>query len=496
MAYMIPTIPDGEIGDIPSLIFGPDHWLQERYDDPEVQGGKIALIAAKQIRVQKPPSFLDHMQSRYLKQVAYNDRIIQSEKEIAAINADIPEFLSQMNLDPNDQVVIVTNGSEEMKRDEEAFAGQLWMQSDRHMTAANPVIKGDPRSREAAILSAVYEAVSWRHSLENSIQGPRKGQRVVIYPKEITGLPQMLTSRNVVVDDDVEDHSELYAAILAESDQFECPPLFMREDCDQLTSHPVWATKIKEWMITAARVATGSRRRVLEDGPDVMNSDDEDSKKEEHGDKLTGMYANGCSSFDQARLTEQQAQAQRASATFSGSMSLPAPEPERKPTPLTSPVNSDDEGGMSENQCRWVNLGNKMANRAVKSSVALLSAPPRPAIRIPLPTDSDPEIQAPSKATPVEIVQAAPTPATDTSTRVKKTADSPRAQTDQPTGAKAPAPTKGQAKGQESPETKVSTPMRTRRQAKQQQEDGSGAGGFRGVAVVRCSQVPRRGQTK
>jgi hypothetical protein len=78
-----------------------------------------------------------------LKQVAYNDRIIQAEKEIAAINADIPEFLSQMTLDPTDQVVIVVNGSEEMKRDEEAFSGQLWMQSDRHMTAANPPLLGD-----------------------------------------------------------------------------------------------------------------------------------------------------------------------------------------------------------------------------------------------------------------------------------------------------------------------------------------------------------------
>jgi hypothetical protein len=58
-------------------------------------------------------------------------------------------------------------------------------------------------------------------------------------------------------------------------------------------------------MITAARVATGNRPRVLEDGPDVMNSDDEDSKTEEHGDKLTGMYVNRCFSLDQARISEQ-----------------------------------------------------------------------------------------------------------------------------------------------------------------------------------------------
>jgi hypothetical protein len=245
MAFMIPPIPDEEIGDIPSKIFGPDHIFQERYADPEVQGGKIALIAVKQIRVQKPPNSLDHMNSRYQKQVAYNDRIIKAEKEIAAINADIPEFLCQMNLDPNNQVVIVTNGSEEMKRDEAAYAGQLWMQGDRHMTAANPVLHGDPSSKEAAILSAVFQAVSWRHTLENGIEGQRKGQRVVIYPRSLTGLSQVITTRNVAVHDDVEDHSELYAGILSKCDQFENPPIFMTEDCDQLTANPVWSSKIE-----------------------------------------------------------------------------------------------------------------------------------------------------------------------------------------------------------------------------------------------------------
>jgi hypothetical protein len=183
------------------------------------------------------------MPSRYLKQVAYNDRIIQAEKEIAAINADIPGFLSQMTLYPSDQVVIVVNGSEEMKRDEEAFAGQLWMQGDRHMTASNPPMFGDSRSREGAILSAMAEAVTWRHTLEDAIDGPRKGQRVIIYPKELTGLPQVLATRNIVVPDE-EDHSETYSVILQASDAFEKPPLFLREDCDQIVSNPVWSVEV------------------------------------------------------------------------------------------------------------------------------------------------------------------------------------------------------------------------------------------------------------
>jgi hypothetical protein len=42
------------------------------------------------------------------------------------------------------------------------MAGQLWMQSDRKMTAANPAFDGMENTREAAILSAVAEAVVWR----------------------------------------------------------------------------------------------------------------------------------------------------------------------------------------------------------------------------------------------------------------------------------------------------------------------------------------------
>jgi hypothetical protein len=59
MAFSIPPIH--EIREEPTILFGPEAYLQERYDDPEVQGGKIALIAAKQIRVQKPPNGLDRM---------------------------------------------------------------------------------------------------------------------------------------------------------------------------------------------------------------------------------------------------------------------------------------------------------------------------------------------------------------------------------------------------------------------------------------------------
>jgi hypothetical protein len=119
MVFSWPTMSDADVKENPKILFGPTAKLQERYDDPEVQGGKIALIVVKNNKVQKPPNFLDRMQSTFLKQTAYNQRVLDAEKEVAGINCDVADFLSGMTLDPSDQVVICVNGSEEMKRNEE-----------------------------------------------------------------------------------------------------------------------------------------------------------------------------------------------------------------------------------------------------------------------------------------------------------------------------------------------------------------------------------------
>jgi hypothetical protein len=187
MAVSVPPIPDSDLGNLPTLLFGPGAKKQDRYDDPEVQGGRIALIAVKQLRVQKPPNFLDRMQSTFLKQVAYNQRIMKAEEEISGINCDVADFVSKMTLDPAEEVVICVNGSQEMKRGETAMAGQLRIQGDRMMTASNPAFDGMSNTKESAVLSATAEAIAWKNdALETP--GPRKGQRVVIYPKELTQL--------------------------------------------------------------------------------------------------------------------------------------------------------------------------------------------------------------------------------------------------------------------------------------------------------------------
>jgi hypothetical protein len=123
-----------------------------------------------------------------------------------------------------------------------------------------------------------------------------------------------------------------------------------------------------------------------------------------------------------------------APAPASVPMSAPEPEPVRQPRPLTSPMNSDDEG-MSEDQRRKIETAKKMGKRGAKASrpPVCLSAP---GARAPTTKAADPQ-KAPAEPKPT-------------------------------TGAKAPKP----KKGQESPETKVSHPMETRQRA-------SGAGGLR-----------------
>jgi hypothetical protein len=130
--------------------------------------------------------------------------------------------LSGTSTDPSDQLVICVSGSEEMKR-----------QGDRRMTASNMVLEGMANTREAAILSAAVEAVTWKHCLESDDR-PWKGQRGVIYPKEISQLETVLSTGDPNVDAD-NGHPIAYAHLLQASQSYEHPPLFLREDREKIT---------------------------------------------------------------------------------------------------------------------------------------------------------------------------------------------------------------------------------------------------------------------
>jgi hypothetical protein len=262
----------------------------------------------------------------------------------------------------------------EMKREEEAVAGQFWEQSDRQTTAYNIPYPGMANSRESAILTAVAEAVNWKHALEGD--GPRQGQRVVIYPKELSQLDQVLSSENPDIDSE-DGHPIAYATIIQAVHSYENRPLILREDHEQITSDPVKSMEVSKWMNTVARVAIGSRRRVLENGPDVMHSDDGDAMKEDRGDVLTGMYAPGCASLSQAKLSPEQAAAQRAQA--SSGPSEPAPkEPPRSQSPARQ---SSDDDELSSAEWIWSQTKSHMrrnkawVRRIAESALAVPALP-------------------------------------------------------------------------------------------------------------------------
>jgi hypothetical protein len=327
MAFTYPPVP--EVHEEPTILFGPGCFLQERYADEEVQGGKIALIAVKQNRAQKPPNGLDRTQSTFLKQIAYNQRVLEAEGEIAGINSDASHFLSEMITE--EPVFVCINCCEEMKRNEEAIAGQLWIQGDRQMTASNRVFEGMVSSRDSALLSAPAEAVQWRHPLE--LPGSRKVQRFIIYPKDLPQLDAFLSSggdQNVSSED---GHPIALDVILQESQKFEVPPTFLREDSEVAATDPRIAGRTSTWMALSRQVAVGNRRRVLENGDDKMNSSDEDDEKMKP-DELTGMYTAGLDSeTGPIKLSQSEAARQRAAAKAA---KLPKPLPPTESFRLSS----------------------------------------------------------------------------------------------------------------------------------------------------------------
>jgi hypothetical protein len=94
-------------------------------------------------------------------------------------------------------------------------------------------------------------------------------------------------------------------------------------------------------MNTAARVSIGSRVLVLENGPDTMNSDDEESTKEEHGDELTGVYVGGLKQL--IVLSQSEAARQRAIAMpIKGLQGPPKPQSPASPSSVRVEASGSD----------------------------------------------------------------------------------------------------------------------------------------------------------
>jgi hypothetical protein len=69
---------------------------------------------------------------------------------------------------------------------------------------------------------------------------------VVIFPKELPQLETVLSSNDPNVDP-VDGHSIACEVILQGRQQFENPPVFLKEDSEPVLSNPVMAEKVQAW---------------------------------------------------------------------------------------------------------------------------------------------------------------------------------------------------------------------------------------------------------
>jgi hypothetical protein len=224
--------------------------------------------------------------------------------------------------------------------------------------------------------------------------------------------------------DSSDGHPIAHEVILRESQTYEHPPVFVKEDSEHVTNDEVLSEKVSGWMAIARQVATGSDKRVLEDGDDKWDSDEEDDPNMK-ADELTGMYTAGMDPKNgPIKLTNRQVAAQNAAAVAPRPSSPESVSvPERQPTPMSS--DTEDQSEMTEHQKRLL-AGAKKRQAAPRCSSA--------------------GSQGGKPATRSRDVAGPPS---------GKKASTSTADVPQRAGAKAPPP----MKGQESPETKVSKPV-------------------------------------
>jgi hypothetical protein len=153
------------------------------------------------------------------------------------------------------------------------------------MSAVNLIMDGMDTGRESVILSAIAEAVTWRHAMEQATDPnfKRPGQRVIVYPKSMTKFSECL--RRGDYSSELEGgHAFAYERIAAECTTFANCPIFLPEDSLNFGSWPVLAENVSFWMEEAKQVVVSWYKQVLENGPDVCNWES-DSDHSDHGEE-------------------------------------------------------------------------------------------------------------------------------------------------------------------------------------------------------------------
>jgi hypothetical protein len=140
--------------------------------------------------------------------------------------------------------------------------------------------------------------------------------------------PDVVLSSGSTEEDPEQCRWPAYEEILTQSLRWSVDkrPIIVSEGDPRLSQWPTLAANSGKWMEDAKRIAIGNHRQVLEDGPDVCDSES-DNDYSENSDVLEGMYTEGAS-LSSARLTTEQSNALRAQ---SERQSVQEPE-QRQPT--------------------------------------------------------------------------------------------------------------------------------------------------------------------
>jgi hypothetical protein len=144
------------------------------------------------------------------------------------------------------------------------------------------------------------------------------------FPKDLLPLEEFLASGDPNIDPE-DGHPIALESILRESAKYKTPPMFVAEDSEYVIKDPLLAANVPEWLVKSRQVATGGRRRVLENGADVLSSSDEEDP-DMKPDEEQKMYTPGMDpSAGPIHLSTSQAAAQRFYAKANRAAGFPEP---------------------------------------------------------------------------------------------------------------------------------------------------------------------------
>jgi hypothetical protein len=185
---------------------------------------------------------------------------------------------------------------------------------------------------------------------------------MAIYPAEMPLLEEAMNEFSQNPSEQEDGNHIAFSKILEKCAEYETSPRSFREDSSEILNDPELAAAVPIWMNTAAPISVGSRDLVLENGPDVSNSSDEDSPTEEHGDKLTGVYVGDLKA--PVILSQSEAARQKATAAYTEIETSGASDTSESEAPPSPKKGSGKKGSGKRKKASTRSPEHPMVNRA------------------------------------------------------------------------------------------------------------------------------------